>query len=78
MTLRALKAAGDWTPAAIPAAAINSFTDYNSISGYAADDIAALAAAGFIKGDAKQQMNPAAPSTRAEAAVLIYRILMQD
>ncbi len=78
MTLRALKADGAWTPATVPAAAISSFIDYSRISGYAADDIAAMAAAGFIKGDGNQQMNPAAPSTRAEAAVLIYRILMKE
>ncbi|WNS43305.1 S-layer homology domain-containing protein [Paenibacillus sp. MMS20-IR301] len=54
------------------------FTDHHQISSYAADDIAALAAEGLIKGDALQQLMPIAHSTRAEASMLIYRILMQQ
>nr|WP_281257757.1 S-layer homology domain-containing protein [Paenibacillus donghaensis] len=58
--------------ASVPAA---SFSDQNHIALYAAEDIAAPAAAGYLQGDTRQQLNPTAYSTRAEAAVLLYRIL---
>lgn len=77
MAARALEAAEGWKQGAITASGLDSFTDHDQIAGYAADDIAALAAAGLIKGDARQQLKPTAYSTRAEAAVLIYRILMR-
>ncbi len=78
MAARALKAAEGWKVETIPTSVLDSFTDRNRISGYAAEDIATLTAAGLIKGDARQQLLPAAPSTRAEAAMLIYRILEQQ
>lgn len=78
MTHRALKAAGAWQTDNASAAALSLFTDRSLVADYAADDLAALAAAGLVKGDARQQLNPAALSTRAEAAMLIYRILMQE
>nr|WP_246354376.1 bacterial Ig-like domain-containing protein [Paenibacillus phytohabitans] len=77
MAARALKAAEVWNPGTIPASGLNGFTDRHLITIDAADDIAALAAAGLIKGDGRQQLNPTAYSTRAEAAMLIYRILMR-
>jgi hypothetical protein len=77
MAARALKAAEGWTSDTITASVLDDFTDHSQISAYAADDIAALAAAGLIKGDALQQLKPTAHSTRAEAAMLIYRILMR-
>jgi len=79
MAARALKAAEVWesnTTASSPSA-LDSYTDYNQISNYAANDIAALVSAGLIKGDSQQQLTPTAHSTRAEAAMLIYRIMMQ-
>lgn len=77
MAARALKAAEVWNPGTIPASGLDGFTDRHLITIDAADDIAALAAAGLIMGDSRQQLKPTAYSTRAEAAVLIYRILMR-
>lgn len=77
MAARALKATEVWNPGTIPASGLDGFTDRHLITIDAADDIAALAAAGLIKGDGRQQLKPTANSTRAEAAVLIYRILMR-
>ncbi len=77
MTARALKAAGVWKSSTVTSSDLDYFTDLNQISSYAADDITKLVAAGLIKGDAQQQLKPAAQSTRAEAAMLIYRILIQ-
>lgn len=78
MAARALQAAEVWNPGTIPASGLDSFTDRHLINIDAADDIAALAAAGLIKGDGRQQLKPTAYSTRAEAAMLIYRILMRN
>lgn len=76
MTVRALKAAGILQGDSAASSALSSFADRAEIASYAAGDIAVLAEAGFIKGDAGGQLNPSKLSTRAEAAVLIYRILM--
>lgn len=75
MAARALRAAGGMNPGENNSSVLEGFTDHRQIAGYAADDIAALAAAGLVKGDARQQLMPAASSTRAEAAMLIYRML---
>lgn len=79
MTARALKAAGILQgDSAEAAGASANFAGQAGIASYAAADIAWLAEAGFIKGDAGGLLHPAALTTRAEAAVLIYRILMQQ
>ncbi|MNI75504.1 Endo-1,4-beta-xylanase A precursor [compost metagenome] len=80
MTLRALKAAGVWNPASVSASAsaLSTFADNSMIADYAAEDIAALAAAGLIQGNPGGWISPSGQSTRAEAAVLLYRILMLD
>ena len=77
MVVRALKAAGKLSPVPASSSPLVVFTDHNQIAEYAAEDIAELVAAGFIKGNGQQQLTPTAPSSRAEAAMLIYRILMQ-
>lgn len=77
MAVRALKAAEEWKSVATAPAALDGFKDYKQIAEYAAEDIASLVATGLIKGDAGQKLNPTAATTRAEAAMLIYRMLTQ-
>jgi|GEM_PF-2494029 S-layer homology domain. len=53
---------------------LSQFQDADDIAGYAQDSIAQLAAAGILQGDAAG-IHPKSSLTRAEAAVMIYRIL---
>ncbi|WP_342478914.1 bacterial Ig-like domain-containing protein [Paenibacillus sp. FSL H7-0350] len=75
MTARALRAVERMNPGENTSSVLKGFTDHQQIASYAADDIAALTAAGLVKGDAQEHLMPAASSTRAEAAMLIYRML---
>ena len=52
------------------------FNDKNDIADYAKDSINTLSAAGIISGDDKGNVSPKAQVTRAEAAVMIYNVLM--
>ncbi|HHW01156.1 MAG TPA: S-layer homology domain-containing protein, partial [Clostridiaceae bacterium] len=52
---------------------IKHFDDADEVSSYAVESVAALVKAGIIKGDGKS-INPKATATRAEAAIVIYRI----
>ncbi|MEW6423828.1 MAG: Ig-like domain-containing protein [Bacillota bacterium] len=51
------------------------FTDAGSIPRWAAEDLAAAAGAGFIKGYPDGTLRPAHPVTRAEAAAVVKRFL---
>ena len=53
---------------------LNSFTDRNRVSEYAANAVAALVRSGLIKGD-DGKLNPNASISRAEMAVLLHRVL---
>lgn len=53
---------------------VSQYKDANDIAGYAQDSIAQLAAAGIVQGDAAG-IHPKSNLTRAEAAVMIYRVL---
>ncbi|HHV99777.1 MAG TPA: S-layer homology domain-containing protein, partial [Clostridiaceae bacterium] len=74
MTLidRALKVAGKGLAAGIDAD-LEGFADKDMIASYATDSVAALVKSGIIKGDGTN-INPLGNTTRAEAAVVIYRI----
>ncbi|WP_164716566.1 fibronectin type III domain-containing protein [Paenibacillus whitsoniae] len=63
------------TDAKLPSGAGKSlpFTDAGEIAPYAKDAIAAMASQGFIEGDANL-LHPLSNSTRAEAAVMLYRM----
>ncbi len=52
---------------------ITGFADKDMIASYAKDSLATLVKSGIIKGDGKN-INPLGNTTRAEAAVVIYRI----
>ena len=51
------------------------FKDGDSVSDYAAEAVRELSAAGIITGDESGFFRPKATATRAEAAVMIYRII---
>ena len=67
MTSRALKLAG--------AADLGSFSDAGLIADYASAHVAAMVADGLIKGNADGTINPLGNTTRAEAAVIMQRLL---
>ena len=67
MTSRAMKLAG--------AADLGSFSDSGIIADYAASHVSAMVAEGLIKGNADGTINPLGNTTRAEAAVIMNRIL---
>jgi len=53
---------------------LDPFTDRGDIAGYAVRSAAALVKKGFITGSGNSRLNPRGCMTRAEAAVLLYRI----
>ena len=67
MTSRALKLknAGD----------LSAFSDNASVADYAKDHVAAMVAEGLVKGNADGTVNPLGNTTRAEAAMICWRIL---
>ncbi|MCI3927654.1 bacterial Ig-like domain-containing protein [Paenibacillus sp. TRM 82003] len=69
---RALRAAGLLEDAS--AAEADRFADVEAIASYAIVDLAALAAAGLAKGDEASNVRPNASTSRAEAAVFLYRL----
>ena len=50
------------------------FVDKNQISDYAIESVGRMVEEGFIAGDESHKLNPLANTTRAETAVLLYRI----
>ncbi|MGG1616262.1 leucine-rich repeat protein [Paenibacillus sp. NRS-1781] len=57
--------------------ALESFSDRTDIAGYAASSLAVLVQEGLITGS-NGKIAPKAPTTRAEAAVFLYRIYNQN
>jgi len=60
--------------AAGEAAAVASFPDGSLIADYAVADVSAMVQDGVIKGNADGTINPLGNATRAEAALIMYRI----
>jgi len=56
--------------------AISTYIDYDQISSYAVDSVSSLVQDGIVKGDGSK-INPKGITTRAEAAVLIYRLYLK-
>jgi hypothetical protein len=54
--------------------ALSRFNDESKIAEYAKDPISALAGANLASGDQNGSVNPLANATRAEAAVLLYKV----
>lgn len=72
LTERALRVASR-LQSTVSAAKLQQFTDRDQIAAYAADSIAALVQEGLIQGT-NNRVNPLLMTTRAEAAVFLYRI----
>jgi hypothetical protein len=72
LTARALAVVGYELDAA-PGAVLDSFTDKDQIASYAQAPIAALVADGLVRGSGGK-LNPQDSTTRAEAAVFLYRL----
>lgn len=70
LTTRALEAVGIQLPAG---GSLDTFSDAASVAGYAQDSVAALVKAGVVTGNASK-LAPNDQLTRAEAAVILYRI----
>ncbi len=67
MTSRAMKLAGS--------ADLSAFSDSGNIADYASGHVSAMVAEGLIKGNADGTINPLGNTTRAEAAVIMNRII---
>ena len=67
MTSRAMQLAGT--------ADLGAFSDSGAIADYAASHVSAMVAEGLIKGNADGTINPLGNTTRAEAAVIMNRII---
>jgi hypothetical protein len=72
LTYRALSLAGA-VKAQGTAADLQGFADASSVASYAADSLATLYKAKLLEGDGSRLL-PLAPATRAETAVLMYRM----
>lgn len=72
MTVRALKSAGKWNGTE-GGADLSGYLDATRIAVYAKDSVAGLVREGLIQGDGSS-IRPTDTTTRAEAAVIIYRI----
>ncbi|MDO5398628.1 MAG: S-layer homology domain-containing protein, partial [bacterium] len=70
MCTRALKVAGK-----APAESDASFNDSGSISDYAKAAVSSMAGAGYLTGDDNGNFNPLDTATRAQTAVVLYRII---
>jgi hypothetical protein len=68
---KALAHANKAVPA--PAESLSGFIDADNVAGYARESVAELIHAGLVKGS-NQKINPKAWTTRAETAVLMYRL----
>lgn len=54
---------------------LSAFSDSSEIADYALSHVKAMIASGFIKGNADSTLNPLGQTTRAEAAVIMQRII---
>src|SRR5690606_11548220 len=71
LTVRALEAAGRSLPSGSP---LTAYADADLVADYAKDSVTALAASGIIAGKSGNRIAPQDHLTRAEAAVILYRI----
>jgi len=72
LVAKAMKVAGKLQNTGVPSD-LEVFKDKNSVAEYAAADVATLVKAGLVKGSGSN-IEPNGSTTRAEAAVLLYRI----
>lgn len=75
MICRAMRAAGREVPNVSASAALTSFGDFEQISDYARASVASLVQMGAVRGDTSMRLNPTQSITRAQMAVILYRVL---
>lgn len=75
LTAKALKIAGLELTSGT-AADMGKFQDSSTVAKYAVNDVASMIKSGIIKGDGKN-INPKQNTTRAEAAVILYKIYLK-
>ncbi|HWR60900.1 MAG TPA: FG-GAP-like repeat-containing protein [Clostridia bacterium] len=73
LTARALEISGSLKPAQKISAILDRFSDKAGIAGYAMESLATFVGENLITGS-EGRLNPGGRTTRAEAAVLLYRI----
>ncbi len=73
LTARALRLVGKAADG--DAASLDAFSDKALIPEWAAGDVAAMVSMGIVKGNADGTVNPGGNTTRAEAAVIIDRVM---
>ena len=74
MICRALEAAGQSVPAASESL-LSSYGDGWEVSPFARSSVAALIQLGAVRGTSAMRLNPTAPISRAEMAVILHRVL---
>ncbi len=72
LTARAMRLKGEVSG---DAAALDAFADKANIPQWAQGDVAAMVSLGIVKGNADGTINPGGNTTRAEAAVIIDRVM---
>ena len=73
---RAMRADG-WTISGVTRSDLSSFSDAASVSDYAVSDLAAMVRMGIFQGGSDGRLNPQAPLTRAQMAVILCRAITQ-
>ena len=76
MTIKALQAAKKKLNPG-NASDLKKYADSNKVAKYAVENIATMVKMGFITGRSSTTVNPADPTTRAEAAAILYKIYTQ-
>ncbi len=74
MICRAMRAAGQSVPN-VSVSSLSSYQDFSQLSDYARASVASLVQMGAVQGDASRRLNPTQSITRAQMAVILYRVL---
>lgn len=75
MVVRAMEVAGK--PASYNSSALQKFKDRNKIGGYAREAVIQAVSSGLIAGVSNDSFNPAGKASRAQATVMLQRVLQQ-
>ena len=71
---RAMRADG-WTISTGSRSELSAFSDSAAVSDYAVNDLASMVRLGVFQGDSSGRLNPQAPLTRAQMAVILCRAI---
>lgn len=74
MICRAMRAAGRTVPN-VSVSVLAAYSDNAQLSDYARASVASLVEMGAVRGDAAMRLNPTQSITRAQMAVILYRVL---